>query len=231
MPFLSKVIERHVHDSLSSYLCENNLIYSKQSGFGKLHSRETALIKIIDDMLFNLNNDRVSGMILINYCKAFDMVDHFVLQDKLYAYGLDNTSLTWFQSYLSDRHQFVSMSDKESTTSIIPHGVPQGSILGPLLFVLFINDLPLHVSSANTDLYADDTTLTCSVNWMDMDRLQTSLNAAVSETVYWATSFHSMKRKLKFLPSAANVFPTEFVMKLLFLLMDRNLKIYNVLSS
>lgn len=231
LPFLSKVIQRYVHDSLSSYLCENNLIYSKQSGFGKLHSRETALIKIIDDLLFNLDNDRVSGMILINYCKAFDMVDHLVLQDKLYAYGLDNTSLTWFQSYLSDRHQFVSMSDKESTTSIIPHGVPQGSILGPLLFVLFINDLPLHVSSANTDLYADDTTLTCSVNWMDMDRLQTSLNAAVSETVHWATSFHSMKRKLKFLPSAANVFPTEFVMKLLFLLMDRNLKIYNVLSS
>ena len=79
------------------------------------------------------------------------------------------------------------MSDKESTTSIIPHGVPEDSILGPLLFVLFINDLPLHVSSANTDLYADDT-LTCSVNWMDMDRLQTSLNAAVSETVHWATA-------------------------------------------
>ena len=77
-------------------------------------------------------------------------------------------------SQCSDRRQFVSLSDKESTTSIIPHGVPQGSILGPLLFVLFINDLPLHVSSAKTDLYADDTTLTCSVNWMDMDRLQTS---------------------------------------------------------
>ena len=89
-----------------------------------LHSRETALIRIIDVLLFNLDNERVSGMILINYCKAFDMVDHLVLQDKLYAYGLDNTSLTWFQSYLSDRHQFVSMSDKESTTSIIPHGVP-----------------------------------------------------------------------------------------------------------
>ena len=116
------------------------------------------------------------------------MVHRVILQDKLYAYGLDNTSLTWFQSYLSDRRQFVSMSDKESTTSIIPHGVPQGSISGPLLFVLFINDLSLHVSSANTDLYADDTTLTCSVNWMVMDRLQTSLNAAVSETVHWATA-------------------------------------------
>ena len=185
---LAKVIERHVHDSLSSYPCENNLIYSKQSGFRKLHSTETALIRIIEHLLFNLDNDRVSGMILIDYCKAFDMIDHVILQDKLYAYGLDNTSLTWFQSYISDRRQFVSMSDKESTTSINPHGVPQGSILGPLLFVLFINDLPLHVSSANTDLYADDTILTCSVNWMDMDRLQSSLNSAVSETVHWATA-------------------------------------------
>ena len=188
LPVLSKVIERHVHNSLSGYLCENNLIYSKQSGFWKLHSTETAMIRIIDELLFNLDNNRVSGMILIDYCKAFDMVDHVILLDKLHAYGLDNTSLSWFQSYLSDRRQFVSTSEKESITSIIPHGVPQGSILGPLLFVLFINDLPLHVSSANTDLYADDTTLTCSVNWMDMDRLQISLNAAVSETVHWATA-------------------------------------------
>ena len=86
--------------------------------------------------------------------------------------------------YLNDRRQFVSMSDKESTTSI---GVPQGSILGPLLFVLFINNLLLFVSSANTDLYADVTTLTCSIKLMDMHRLQT-LNAAVSETVHWATA-------------------------------------------
>ena len=80
--------------------CENNLIYSKQSGFRELHSTETALIRIIDELLFNLDNNRVSGMILIDYCKAFDMVDHVILLDKLHAYGLDNTSLSWFQSYL-----------------------------------------------------------------------------------------------------------------------------------
>ena len=118
LPVLSKVIERHVHDSLSSYLCENNLIYSKQSGFQKPHTTETALIRVIDDLLFNLDSD------LNLTAKAFDMVDHVIFMlmvyGYLYAYGLDNTSLTWFQSYLNDRHQFVSMSDKESTTSIIP---------------------------------------------------------------------------------------------------------------
>jgi len=74
LPVLSKVIDRHVHDSLYSYLLDNSLIYSKQSGFRKRHSTETALIGIIDELLFNLDNDRVSGMILIDYCKAFDMV-------------------------------------------------------------------------------------------------------------------------------------------------------------
>jgi len=74
LPVLSKVIERHVHDTLYSYLCDNNLIYPKQCGFRRRLSTETALIKIIDELLFNLDKDRVSGMILIDYCNAFDMV-------------------------------------------------------------------------------------------------------------------------------------------------------------
>ena len=106
---------------------------------------------------------------------------------------------------------------------------------GPLLFVLFINDLPLHVSSANTDLYADDTTLSCSANWMDMDRLQISLNEAVSETVHWATAnklpLNQKKTKVLTICGQRNRIPTESLMILLFLLMDRNLKTYNVQSS
>jgi len=103
LPVLSKVIERHVHDSLYSCLCVNNLIYYKQSGFRKRHSTETALIGIIDELLFNLDSDRASGMILIDYCKAFDMVDHSVLLQELQAYRLDNKSLIWFRSYLNER--------------------------------------------------------------------------------------------------------------------------------
>ena len=122
LPVLTKVIEGHVHDSLYSYLCVNNLIYSKQSGFRKRHSTETALIGIIDELLFNLDSDRVSGMILIDYCKAFDMVDHSILLQRLQACGLDNKLLIWFRSYLNERRQLVSMGNIESPTACVRHG-------------------------------------------------------------------------------------------------------------
>ena len=188
LPVLSKVIERHVHDSLYSYLLDNNLIYSKQSGFRKRHSAETALIGIIDELLFNLENDRVSGMILTDYCKAFDMADHSILLQKLQAYWLDNKSLNWFRAYLNERLQLVSMGNIESPTACVRHGVPQGSILGPVLFIAFINDLPLHVSSAQIDLNADDTTVTSTANYGSVDILQSSLTTAISEVDQWATA-------------------------------------------
>ena len=91
-------------------------------------------------------------MILIDYYKAFDMVDHSILLQKLQVYGLDSKSLAWFQSYLDDRRQLVSLGNKESPTVCVRHCVPQGSILGPLLFITYINDLPLHVTCAEIDL-------------------------------------------------------------------------------
>ena len=188
LPVLSKVIERHVHDSLYSYFCVNNLIYSKQSDFRKRHSRETALIGIIDELLFNLDSHRVSGMILIDYCKAFDMVDHSILLQKLQAYGLDNKSLIRFRSYLNESRQLVSMGNIESPTACVRYGVPQGSILGPLLFIAFTNDLPRHVSLAQIDLYANDTTLTSAANCDSVGVLQSSLTTAISEVDQWATA-------------------------------------------
>ena len=188
LPVLSKVIERHVHDSLYGYLTENNLIYPRQSVFRKNHSTDTALIQIIDELLFNLDKNRViiSGMVLVDYYKAFDMVDHGFLLDKLKVYGVTGETMNWFQSYLADRHQLVYLGGCVSDVALMKHGVPQGSILGSLFFTVFINDLPLHVSSSEIDLYADDTTITSSADCGSMGRLQESLNTSVLEVFNWA---------------------------------------------
>ena len=110
LPVLSRVIERHVH-ILCTFLCDNNLIFLRQSGFRKNLRTETALIRIIDD-LFNLDKDRVSGVVLIDYCKAFYIVDHELLLKKLEAYGIVNTELKWCRSYLTGRKQVVHLSGK-----------------------------------------------------------------------------------------------------------------------
>lgn len=164
-----------MHNTLYTFLCDNNLIFSRQSGFRKNHSTETALIKIIDELLFNLDQDRVTGVVLIDYCKAFDMVDHELLLKKLEAYGIVNTELKWCRSYLTGRKLVVHLDGKESSEALMEHGIPQGSILGPLLFILFINDLPLHVSS-QVDFYADNTTLTAPAHFNDLPELKLSGN-------------------------------------------------------
>ena len=185
LPVLSKIIERHMYNSLYAFLTEQNLIYSRQSGFRKHHSTETALIKIVDELFFNLDRNKVSGLVLVDYAKAFDMVDHELLLKKLEVYGVKNQELNWCQSYLSDRKQVVCLDGNKSSEAFMRHGVPQGSILGPLFFILFINDLPLHVSGT-IDLYADDTTISASADVNNIPSLQSSLKTSFGEIQQWA---------------------------------------------
>jgi len=141
---------------MSEYLNVHDLIYKNQSGFRKQYSRETVLAYIVDTLLFNLDKNHVNGTVLVDCKKALHMVDHVTLLSKLEAYKLDRNALLWFESYLSDRTRYVSFKGETSTVRSITAGVPQGSILGLLLFVLFINDLPLHVHM-HLDMFADDT--------------------------------------------------------------------------
>ena len=149
LPIISKLLEKHVSGHLMNYLREFKLLISTQSGFRSLHSTESILIKMTDDWLEAMDKGKLTGVIFIDLRKAFDLVNHELLLAKLRIYGFSPSTLRWFRSYLNDRHQQVSLNGELSERECLACGVPQGSILGPTLFLLFINDLPLSWESEN----------------------------------------------------------------------------------
>ena len=158
LPIVSKIIERAVHNQLYAYISKHDLLSDAQSGFRTKHSTTTTLLDVQDYILTNMDGGYVTGAIFLDLKKAFDTVNHDILIDKLNRYGIDGNELTWFKSYLCDRSQTVNINSCLSEFNNINIGVPQGSILGPLLFIIFVNCLPGAVD-CKTIMYADDTTL------------------------------------------------------------------------
>ena len=137
---ISKVTERHdVHDSLYIYLTQHSLLFSSQSGFRPGHSCETALLRMIDMWAAAIDRGDINGVILLDFRKAFDLINHECLLKKLNIYQCDDNANMCFGSYLTGRTQQTSFRGHLSETSVITAGVPQGSILGPLLFILYMN--------------------------------------------------------------------------------------------
>ncbi|KAK3094300.1 hypothetical protein FSP39_000043 [Pinctada imbricata] len=159
LPTISKLFERHITTQMYDYLKENDLLMKEQSGFRKSHSCQTALTKLTEKWITDIDNGNMTGVSLLDFRKAFDLVNHKILIDKMKYYNFTNETLNWLESYLSNRTQTVHIGNVSSNLSAITCGVPQGSVLGPVLFLLYINDLPLHVKNSRLDLFADDATL------------------------------------------------------------------------
>ena len=172
LPLISKVIERAVHNQLYSFLTNMNLLSKDQSGFRTGHSTSTTLLDVQDFILKNMDSGRATGAIFLDLNKAFDCVNHSLLIDKLDQCGVKNNELNWFKLYLGCRTQAVNINSTLSDFKNIGIGIPQGSILGPLLFIIFVNSLPNSID-CNCVMYADDTTLLCTAN--DPTTLDTTL--------------------------------------------------------
>ena len=169
LPMLSKVCEKVVANQFIPYLLSHNRLTANQSGNKQWHSTETALLKITDVILKAMNNQQLTAVVLLDMSKAFDSLDHGILISELEDVGVSNTALKWFKSYLTNRCQLVRINSTLSDTREVTNGVPQGSILGPLLFSIYINDLTSEPQHCSADCYVDDTKLYTGFSVRDYD--------------------------------------------------------------
>lgn len=186
LPIISKIIEKHITKHLFGYLNKYKLLHRAQSGFRQRHSCNTALINLVDKWLNSIDKGDIVGAVFFDLKKAFDVVNHDILLRKLACYKFDNMTLNWISSYLTNRKQCIVEGNLKSETQTVKSGVPQGSVLGPILFILFINDLPLFTSETDVDIYADDTTLH-SAN-KNIALLRSQLQNGASGFIDWCLS-------------------------------------------
>ena len=179
----SKIFEKLMYRRLCRFLEIHNVLFSLQFGFQENHSIDHALVSLTEAIRNTLDNKRIGCGIFIDLKKAFDTVNHNILLSKLEHYGVRGCALQWFRSYLSDRKQYVSVNGSNSNLLQISCGVPQGSVLGPLLFLLYINDLPNVSKKLKFYLFADDTNIYCESS--DLSNLIKIVNRELRSVKKW----------------------------------------------
>ena len=205
----SKLIEKIMYKRLYSFLDSCNILHSLQFGFREKHSTLHALIGMTETIKETIDKSMFGCGVFIDLQKAFDTVNHSILLKKLEHYGIRGVGLDWFSSYLSNRKQYVSVNGATSDYLDITCGVPQGSVLGPLLFLIYINDLPSISKVLSFYLFADDTNIYFSCH--DLFSLQKIMNRELKKVKKWLDAnqlglnvdktnfviFHSPQKKLK----------------------------------
>ena len=179
----SKVFENVMCSRLIEHLENCKILMSNQFGFRKFHSSYMALMVLMNNLISSLERGETVGGVFLDFSKAFDTVDHVILLTNLEHYGVRGSALSWFQSYLTDRKQFVTYNGVASSTKHVSCGVPQGSILGPLLFLIYINDLCLVCKNTLPILFADDTNL--FISHQDLAHIETMLNEELKSISLW----------------------------------------------
>jgi retron-type reverse transcriptase len=187
LSILSKPLEKHIFNHLIKFTENHDLFHPFQSGFRQHHSCHTALTRICDSWLSAINNTKpeITGSVFLDLKKAFDLVDHDILLMKLSMYFQNNDTIALLRSYLINRTQQVFLNGNFSNVCSVKCGVPQGSVLGPLLFGLFINDLPLHLTNPKviSDLFADDNSMHSSDSSIDI--VESNLQQGLVEVSDW----------------------------------------------
>jgi len=237
---VSKVFERIIYNQIYEHFQSKKLFYKSQHGFRSSHSTESAMLELLDKIINDMDENKCPINVYMDLSKAFDTLDHSILLDKLHHYGFRGNSLNLLKSYLSDRSQFVEFNNITSEPFKIKCGVPQGSILGPLMFIIYINDLPNTTNSFSPIIYADDTTLLTSLNFTSLNNSYPSLNQELNLISDWlkvnklslniektkAMIFHTPNRRINPPTLIIDEIQIDYVEKFNFLglIIDKNLK-------